>query len=354
VTPDRLRVRGLAAAWNDVPVLHGVDLSVGDRELVALLGPNGSGKTTLLRTIAGLEPPTAGTVELDGVDITERPTHRRGIGFLFQEPTLFPGRTVVENVAYGLDLRRRPAPEADARVGELVALLRLQGLEDRRADRLSGGERQRVALARTLAPSPRLVLLDEPLASVDPELRDELRSEFRRVLRAAGVAALYVTHDREEGLFLGDRVVLLWAGRVLEQGEPRALFDRPRTAEAARFLGYNVVGGPDARRAVHPNDVEVLGSDDEGIPATVAGTGPVGRDWLTYLTLDEGTPVAARGPSSPAGVREGDRVRVRWRRSVPVQGATTPVQGRSETAPSPGGRAPTGAPPRPVPPEDGA
>ena len=219
-----LEVRGLSAAWGGVPVLRSISLDVAAGEYFVLLGPNGSGKTTLLRCLVGLERPTSGTVRLGGTDLTERPPHRRGIGLMFQDPSLFAHRTVYENIAYAPLLQRRARPEIDEEVGRLVALLRLDGFEDRDPATLSGGERQRVALARTLAARPRLVLLDEPFASIDPELKAELRGEFRRVLGALGTAAIHVTHDREEGLFLGDRVGLLFSGALESVGPPTEVY----------------------------------------------------------------------------------------------------------------------------------
>ena len=192
-----LEVEGLSAAWDGVPVFEDVSFHIDEGEFFVLLGPNGSGKTTLLRCLAGLERPVRGTVRLDGVNITHLPPHRRGIALMFQDPALFPHRSVLENIAYGALLRRRPATEVREEIARLIDLLHLAGFEDRRPNQLSGGELHRVALARTLAARPRLVLLDEPFASIDVELKAELRSEFRQVLRAFGLSAIHVTHDRE-------------------------------------------------------------------------------------------------------------------------------------------------------------
>ena len=192
--PEGLVVSGLSVRWEGRSVLRDVSFSVGDGEFVTLMGPNGSGKTTLLRALVGLEPVDAGEVRLRGRSLEGVPTHRRGIGLLFQEPTLLPGRTVRENVAFGPEIQGRPLAEVDARVDEMLRLLRLESLADRPSHALSGGERQRVALARTLAARPALVLLDEPFASVDPELRADLRAEFRSILRALEMSVIHVTH----------------------------------------------------------------------------------------------------------------------------------------------------------------
>ncbi len=326
----RLRVAGISAAWADRPVLRGVSLDVGDREYFVLLGPNGSGKTTLLRVIAGLERPTAGRIELAGADVTRVPAHRRGIGMMFQDPALFPHRTVYENVAYAPLLQRRPRAELEDEVGRLLALLHLEGFEDRAAAALSGGERQRVALARTLAARPRLVLLDEPFASIDVELRASLRAEFRGVLRATGTAAIHVTHDREEGLFLGDRVGLLFDGTLGEVGPPELVYARPETERSARFLGYNIVPGPSGPEAVHPADL-TISPDPPGLPVVVTARGWVGRERSTIVEGPDGTLLESRAADAAAPPPVGRPAFGRWTRSRPVASAGRTV---ADTDPS--------------------
>jgi ABC-type Fe3+/spermidine/putrescine transport system ATPase subunit len=312
-----LEVRHLSAAWDGRPVLEDVSLEVARGEFVVLMGPNGSGKTTLLRCLAGFERPSAGEIRLAGRPVGEVPTHRRGIGMLFQEPSLFPRRTVWENVAYGLEVQRRPAGEVAARVAELLRLLHLERLEGRESSELSGGERQRVALARTLAPGPSLVLLDEPFASIDAEIRAEMRTEFRRVLERLGVAAIHVTHDREEGLFLGDRVVLLYEGRVLQSGRPEELYRRPERVAAARFLGYNIVRVDGHPTAVHPRDI-VIRPEGEGLEAEVEASGLVGDEQAIVLALPDGQRVEARRRSDASAPEAGRRVALAWTRAVPL------------------------------------
>ena len=204
-----LDVRDVTVAFGGPPVLDAVSLTVADGEVVALLGPSGSGKSTLLRVVAGLVPPDAGRVLLDGEDITARPTHRRGVGMVFQDEQLFPHRDVAANVEFGLRmLPRRPSAHARAqRVSELLAVVGLSGFEHRRVTELSGGEAKRVALARSLAPAPRVVLLDEPLTGLDRELHDHLAGELARILRETATTSLLVTHDRDEAAAVADRVV---------------------------------------------------------------------------------------------------------------------------------------------------
>jgi thiamine transport system ATP-binding protein len=204
-----LEITDLNAGYGDRPVLHGVTLTVADGEVVALLGPSGSGKSTLLRAVAGLIPVTAGTVRLDGVDITGMPTHRRGIGMVFQDEQLFPHRDVAGNVAFGLRMQGLDRPTRETRVAEMLAIVGLAGYGSRPVTELSGGEAKRVALARSIAPSPRALLLDEPLTGLDRELHDRLAVEVARILRAAATTALLVTHDHDEAAAIADRIVTI-------------------------------------------------------------------------------------------------------------------------------------------------
>jgi thiamine transport system ATP-binding protein len=204
-----LEVEDVTVRFGDRVVLDGVTLTVGSGEVVGLLGPSGSGKSTLLRVVAGLLVPDAGRVAWDGEDLRRVPTHRRRFGLVFQDHQLFPHRDVAGNVGFGLAVAGRPSAEIRARVAELLELVGLPGFERRGVASLSGGEAQRVALARALAPSPRLLLLDEPLAALDRELHDRLAVDLRRLLKEIGIAGLHVTHDRHEAATIADRVVTL-------------------------------------------------------------------------------------------------------------------------------------------------
>jgi thiamine transport system ATP-binding protein len=204
-----LEVRDVTVAFDGPPVLHRVSLALGDGEVVALLGPSGSGKSTLLRVIAGLVVPDSGAVRLDGRDISRVPTHRRGIGMVFQDEQLFPHRSVAANVGFGLKMQGVPGGERDRRVESMLQLVGLPGFGRRAVTDLSGGEAKRVALARSLAPSPSALLLDEPLTGLDRELHDRLAAELAGILRRAATTALVVTHDRDEAAILADRVVTM-------------------------------------------------------------------------------------------------------------------------------------------------
>jgi ABC-type Fe3+/spermidine/putrescine transport system ATPase subunit len=240
-----LNVTDIHKDYEGAPLLCGVDFTVERGEIASLLGPSGSGKTTLLRIIAGLERAKRGRVILDDEDLTGVPTHQRGIVLMFQEYALFPHKTVAENVAFGLKYQAsrntqhatRHRDEIESRVESMLSLISLSGFADRDVSELSGGERQRVALARSLAPEPRLLLLDEPLGALDRNLRERLMEELPAILHDVGVTAITVTHDQEEAFALADRVILLHDGRVVQSGAPAAVYDTPASRWVARFLG---------------------------------------------------------------------------------------------------------------------
>ena len=204
-----LRVDDVRVAFDDTVVLDGVDLVIEPGEIVALLGPSGSGKSTLLRVVAGIIAPDSGRVLIDGVDVTRRATHQRGVGMVFQDNQLFPHMSVLDNVAFGLRMAGRSRPDRERTGRDWLDRVGLSGFTDRRVTDLSGGEAKRVALARTLAPGPNVVLLDEPLTGLDRALHDRLADELARLLRATGVTALLVTHDPDEAATIADRTVLL-------------------------------------------------------------------------------------------------------------------------------------------------
>ncbi len=215
-----------------------VSFDVAAGEVIAVLGSSGSGKTTLLRAISGLQSVSAGNVVLDGVDITKTPAHLRGIGLMFQEHTLFPHLDVADNVSFGLRMAKMPKPDRSERVAEVLELVGLAGFGSRDIASLSGGERQRVALARTIAPSPLLLLLDEPMGSLDRVLRDRLVSELGDLINRLGLTVVYVTHDRSEAFELADRIAVLDRGQLVQLDTPEILDAQPATAHVAQLLGH--------------------------------------------------------------------------------------------------------------------
>ncbi|GAB2624670.1 ABC transporter ATP-binding protein [Nocardioides ginkgobilobae] len=245
-----LTIRDLSVAYDDVPAVRGVSLEVLDGAVLAVLGPSGCGKSTLLRGVAGLEQAT-GSIAWDGEDVTRLPTHRRGFALMFQDGQLFDHLTVGRNVGYALRLRRAPRAAERARVEELLALVGLEGYADRLPRTLSGGERQRVALARSLAHQPRLLLLDEPLSALDAGLRRHLAGELRDILTRAGTTAVMVTHDHEEAFSVADRLAVMREGRLVQEGPIDEVWRSPVDAATALFLGYaRVLDGDAARRVL--------------------------------------------------------------------------------------------------------
>ncbi|HYY57195.1 MAG TPA: ABC transporter ATP-binding protein [Pyrinomonadaceae bacterium] len=234
-----LSLQNISKSYGATPAVTDLTLAVERGEFFGLLGPSGCGKTTTLRMIAGLEKPDAGKIEFDGADITARSPERRGFGMVFQNYALFPHLNVFENVAFGLRARRRPRAEVSDRVTHALGLVQLPGYERRRVDELSGGQQQRVAIARAISIEPALLLFDEPLSNLDVALREETREELRELVARLGLTAVYVTHDQEEAFALCDRISVMGAGRILQTGAPRELYERPTQVVVARFLGRN-------------------------------------------------------------------------------------------------------------------
>ena len=234
----RLDVSGATVRFGETVALAGVDLAVPPGQIVAILGASGSGKSTLLRSVAGLQRLDQGRVRLDGVDVTDVAPHRRGIGLMFQDHALFPHRDVAANVGFGLRMQGRDDREIAERVGSLLGLVGLGGMGGRAVQTLSGGEQQRVALARSLAPQPRLLLLDEPLGALDRNLRDRLVGELQRLFRELNLTVVAVTHDQVEAFTLADRIVVMHAGSLIRSGTPAEVWQDPRRVRVAELLGF--------------------------------------------------------------------------------------------------------------------
>jgi len=236
-----LSIENLAKAFGGKPVLEGLTLGIEKGEILALLGPSGSGKTTALRLLAGFETPDRGRIRVEGEDVTALPPARRNFGMVFQHYALFPHLTAGENVAFGLESRKVTRPEVARRVAEALALVELPQLVARKPGEMSGGQQQRVAVARALAPEPRVLLLDEPLSNLDPSLRERTRRELRSAIRRVGITTVLVTHEQEEAFHLGDRIAVIAGGHLQQVGRAEDLYERPATRFVAGFIGRSSV-----------------------------------------------------------------------------------------------------------------
>jgi putative spermidine/putrescine transport system ATP-binding protein len=335
-----LRLEGIVKRFDDVTAVDGVDLELPPGKLISFLGPSGCGKTTMLRIIAGLERPTEGRVYLDGEDITDRPPHTRDIGMVFQSLALFPHLNVNGNIGYGLRIRGAAKDRISARVEDLLRLVSLEGMGDRRIQQLSGGQRQRVATARALALEPRLFLLDEPLSALDANLREQLQVELRLLQQQLGITTIMVTHDQRESMTMSDLVVVMNAGRIEQVGGPLDVYRTPGSPFVASFIGrtnllrgeaggdgvavvghpFDVAGGADAAGevtiSVRPEAAQLVadGSPERNaLPGTVVFVRDLGELFECYVDcgLEEHV-VVAGSPRDWVPVQQGDRVAVRF------------------------------------------
>ncbi len=306
-----IRATGVTKRFGDFVALDDVSVEIPTGSLTALLGPSGGGKSTLLRIIAGLEQPDSGRIEIAGEDHTTLPPQRRNVGFVFQHYAAFKHLSVRRNVAFGLEIRKRPKDEVKRRVDELLRLVHLEQFGDRLPSQLSGGQRQRMALARALAVEPKVMLLDEPFGALDAKVRKELRDWLRRLHDEVHVTTVFVTHDQEEAMDVADEIVVINNGVVEQVGPPDELYDRPANDFVMSFLGpVTRLGG----KLVRPHDLEVFSEPDTGtVPATVVRLVRLGFEvkvdvvvgdeelWV-QLTRGEADRLAL-GPGSPIHLR---------------------------------------------------
>ncbi len=308
-----LELKKLTIHYGSAPVVRDLDLSVADGELFALLGPSGAGKTTLLKAVAGLQPPAAGEVWLDGRPLNALPPEKRNVVMVFQKPLLFPFLNVAQNIAFGLRMRNMNRREQQRRIEKILELTQLEGLGRRRVSALSGGQQQRVSLARALVLEPALLLMDEPLSNLDANLRQQMRELLQEIQAATGITTLFVTHDQAEALMIAQRMGLLLDGRLRQVGTPRELFFEPLDVEVARFFGGRnffsgrlekgalvtpagrfplpaglLFGGP-LTATIRPEDVQVQVASNGGIPGTIRRTsfeGSLTRLWVACEGLE--------------------------------------------------------------------
>ncbi|HVJ12581.1 MAG TPA: ABC transporter ATP-binding protein [Burkholderiales bacterium] len=341
-----LSVIGITKLFGAAAAVRQVSFTAREGEFVSLLGPSGCGKTTTLRMIAGLLYPDEGRVEIGGQDVTSLPPYRRSTSLVFQNYALFPHMTVHDNVAFGLHMHKVPVQEIARRAEDVLALVGMAELRGRYPRQLSGGQQQRVALARSLVLQPSVLLLDEPLSNLDARLREEMRIELRQLQQRLKITAVFVTHDQEEALAISDRIIVMRAGAVEQDGPPAELFNRPRTEFVARFMGSaNVLAGtwreggafemrgglvvfaekpgvPATRGvvSVRPQNIRISGGD--GFPGTVEYLSYRGSFWLCGVRLQSGEYLQVHVPSDEDELRfsSGDRVTLSWdpRHTVPT------------------------------------
>lgn len=287
-----VELSGVTRHFGDVRAVDGVNLSIRDGEFFTMLGPSGSGKTTCLRMIAGFDRPSSGKILLHGQDVSTLPPYERSVNTVFQDYALFPHMTVGDNVAYGLMIKKVPAAERRQRVAEMLELVRLPGLEQRKPSQLSGGQRQRVALARAIINSPRVLLLDEPLGALDLKLRQQMQLELKSIQQRVGITFIYVTHDQEEALTMSDRLAVFNHGKVEQVGTPADVYEHPATPFVASFVGIsNLVSGEAAQAltgspgsfSIRPEKIHMAALETHPAPDEIALDGVV-RD-VVYLGL---------------------------------------------------------------------
>ena len=344
---EGLRLRNVSKTFTTpeggvVRALDDVSLDVGINEFVVLLGPSGCGKTTLLRTIAGLDNADSGHIHLGGEHLDTEPPFRRAVNTVFQNYALFPFLTVERNIAFGLEMEKLPKAEIRTRVAEMLDLVELSGFGKRAPAQLSGGQQQRVALARALAKRPQLLLLDEPLGALDLKLRRKMQSELKQIQRSTGIAFVFVTHDQEEALALGDRIAVLNEGRIIQVGTPQEIYEAPATRFVADFIGetnllpvdYDDAGtltvagqwkldvaevrGADEAALASPDSMvlaarpERVGIDPDGdLQGVVVGTAYLGADIQLTVDLGDGLRISARTDAAGPNPAVGDSVNIR-------------------------------------------
>jgi putative spermidine/putrescine transport system ATP-binding protein len=318
-----VRLLGVRKTYGDVVAVEHVDLEIRPGEFFTLLGPSGSGKTTTLRLIAGFERPDSGRIELSGVDVTNRAPYERDVNTVFQDYALFPHMTIAQNVAYGLRVKGVPRAERKRRVAEILEVVRLPNVADRRPVQLSGGQRQRIALARALVNGPTVLLLDEPLGALDLKLRQEMQIELKRIQRdvsEVGITFVYVTHDQEEALTMSDRLAVFNEGRIEQLGTPEEVYEHPATEFVAGFVGIsNVLERGGRRFTVRPEKIQMrfddAGGGEHGVVRDVVYVGMFTRYIVGLDSGGELTVVEQNLETSSVDVLEakGKRVRLEWR-----------------------------------------
>jgi putative spermidine/putrescine transport system ATP-binding protein len=345
--PAAVRLSALHKSFGPVTAVAGVDLEIAEGEFFTMLGPSGSGKTTLLRLIAGFERPDSGRVELGGQDVTRQPPYARDVNTVFQDYALFPHMSVLDNVAYGLRVKRVGKAERQRRAEDALGIVRLSGLSGRKPVQLSGGQRQRVALARALVNQPEVLLLDEPLGALDAKLRQEMQLELKRIQREVGITFVYVTHDQEEALTMSDRLAVFNQGHIEQLGTPVEVYEQPASDFVAGFIGISNLLERDGRHlTIRPEKIRLLATDDAAPAGSHVEEGRIEN--VVYLGMLTRYQVELADGSRLTAVRQnldgaaadylgarGTTIRVAWRDDqtyeITGQAAPGPVQGKERS-----------------------
>ena len=329
-----VEIRGLKKSFGSVKAVDGVDLDINQGEFITLLGPSGSGKTTVLRMIAGFEVPDAGTIHLNGTEITNRPPYERDVNTVFQDYALFPHMDVITNIEYGLRIAKVPKDERRKRALEALAQVRLEGYENRKPSQLSGGQRQRVALARALVKRPSVLLLDEPLGALDLKLRQQMQIELKELQREVGITFIFVTHDQEEALTMSDRIAVFDKGRIQQLDRPAAIYERPTNEFVAGFVGIsNLISGDAAERligkrgtfTVRPEKIAIdAQASDSRTSGTIKEVEYLGPSTRFLVDLDVGVSLMVLRQNSEESAFEvegmrGKKVSLNWDKSSEYQ-----------------------------------
>ena len=338
-----IEIRDLAKSFGNVKAVDVISLDIESGEFITLLGPSGSGKTTVLRMIAGFEDPDAGSIKLNGEDITHLPPFDRDVNTVFQDYALFPHMSVQENVEYGLRTRKVPKAERAKQALEAIASVKLEETVNRLPHQLSGGQRQRIALARALVLRPRVLLLDEPLGALDRQLREEMQVELKKIQRDAGITFVFVTHDQEEAMRMSDRIVVFNSGRIEQVGTPEQVYEEPRTNFVAGFLGTANIFSVDVAQkflgatttvSIRPERIRLqapetkIDKSETSVKGTVQEAAFVGANTIYILETDFGVKLTVRKTNTELLGQDnsfvaGDQVMAVWRNShvaqIPVQ-----------------------------------
>jgi len=313
---------------NAFRALDNVSVDIQKNEFFTLLGPSGCGKTTLLRLIAGFEQPSSGAVLLDGIDLSSKPPYQRPVNTVFQNYALFPHMTVSENISFGLEMLDRPKEQIKSVTAEMLRLVKLEAMADRRITQISGGQQQRVALARALAPQPKVLLLDEPLSALDLQLRKEMQLELKRLQTDTGITFVFVTHDQDEALTMSDRIAVMNGGEILQIGSPREIYDKPQHRFVAGFIGeinllpaqvmgegdYSIAGvgnlrsddasslpkGTAVTLAVRPERIALSKPSAGKLPGVISNVVYHGTDTIFHFRLADGLEMRARSQNNTA------------------------------------------------------